>query len=232
MRRSSTKTVVSARVGKVVIPLLIALTACSSGSTADSNSDLEKRVSDLEAAVDELSSLIGRTSDETVEDSAPTEPENDADTSDSDSNSQSAGTRNNPIALGETADVGEGWTLRINSVQFDAKDFSSWNEFNDPPKSGFSYVVINITAGYTGPDAKSSDGIEVSAVGSSNVEIKNDSFAVPPEPIYELYVDVFAGGENSGNIVLEVPTDDLDSLVLYAKAFLSFDATEVFFALR
>ena len=232
MRRSPSRRVVSTRVRNVVVPLLIALTACSSGSTADSNSELEKRVADLEAAVDELSSLIGRTSDETVDDSASTESESDPDTSDSDSNSQDAGTRSNPIALGETAEVGEGWTLRINSVQFDAKDFASWNQFNDPPPAGYAYVVINITTGYTGPNAKSSDGVAISAVGASNVEIQNDSFVVPPEPGYESYVDVFAGGENSGNIVLTVPIDDLESLVLYAQAYLSFDTSEVFFSLR
>jgi len=232
MRRSPSRRVVSTRVRNVVVPLLIALTACSSGSTTGSNSDLEKRVADLEAAVDELSSMIGRTSDEAADDLASTEQESDADTGDTDSNSQGAGTRNEPIALGGTADVNEDWTLRINSVQFDAKDFASWNQFNDPPPTGYAYVVINITTGYTGPNAKSSDGVAISAVGASNVEIQNDSFVVPPDPPYESYVDVFAGGENSGNIVLTVPIDDLDSLVLYAQAYLSFDTSEVFFSLR
>lgn len=208
------------------------ISACSSTDRTADISELEGRLANLELLVEnlagQLNALEVAPATATEEDSSAS---NDS-TPSSTSIDSGGGTRNKPVPVGVTADVGEGWTLRVNSVEFDARDYESWNPFNDPPAEGFAYVVINITTGYTGPDTKSSDGVSISAVGNSNVEISNDAFVVPPDPQYESYIDVFAGGENSGNIVLEVPVDDIDSVVLYAEAFMSFDSSELFFALR
>jgi len=216
----------------VLLSAMLIISACSSTDSTADISELEGRLADLELLVENLTRQLS-----TLEVAPANETENDSsDSNDSTPSSPSTdsgkGTRNNPVSVGMTADVGEGWTLRVNSVEFDARDYESWNPFNDPPAEGFAYVVINITTGYTGPETKSSDGVSISAVGNSNVEISNDAFVVPPNPQYESYIDVFAGGENSGNIVLEVPIDDIDSVVLYAEAFMSFDSSEVFFALR
>ena len=216
----------------VLLSAMVIISACSSTDGTADISELEGRLADLELVVEnltrQLTNLEVAPAIETEDDSSDS---NDS-TPSSPSTDSGEGTRNNPVPVGVTAEVGEGWTLRINNVEFDAQGYEVWNPFNDPPADGYAYVVINITTGYTGPEAKSSDGVRISAVGDSNVEISNDTFVVPPEPQYESFIDVFASGENSGNIVLEVPIDDIDSVVLYAEAFMSFDSSEVFFALR
>ena len=224
----------------IAVALLVTafvISACSSTTEATNTSEIEERIAVLEGLVEELSAKLDDVEtppglDSESETSASVPQEQEVETPASVPSEKGKGARSNPIPLGESAGVGDGWTLRINSVELDARDFEMWSVINDPPPDGYAYVVVNISAGYTGPDAKSDNGVNISAVGASNVQISNDSFVVPPEPRYSSFIDVFAGGENSGNIVLTVPTNDLDSLLIYAEAFFSFDSSEVFFALK
>jgi hypothetical protein len=232
----------SIAVGLLVTALVIS--ACASTTEATNTSEIEDRITVLEGLVEELSAKLddigaapgsnATTPDlDSESDQSASIPEEQEDEAPSSVPSEKGkGTRTDPIPLGESAGVGDGWTLRINSVELDARDFETWSIINDPPPAGYAYVVVNISAGYTGPDAKSDNGVNISAVGASNIQISNDSFVIPPKPQYSSFIDVFAGGENSGNIVLTVPTNDLDSLLIYAEAFFSFDSSEVFFALK
>lgn len=145
---------------------------------------------------------------------------------------ETSSSRDNPVPLGQTADVGGGWSLTINDVNPDADaDIAAGTEFNEPPADGNTYVVANITATYNGEGSDTS-GIFVEAVGQSDVAIDPgaEGNAVPNEP-YDIFNEVFSGGSVTGNVVFEVPTSDIDSLVLIGQALTSFD-DRAFFATR
>lgn len=140
-----------------------------------------------------------------------------------------AGTRADPIPLGVTADIGDGWSLTVNSVDLDAwPEISAANSFNDPPPDGSVYVMAHITASYNGTEDKDMGFFFVSGVTSSNVELDGlDSFVVPPDA-FDSLGEVFQGGSKSGNIVLTVPAAEVGSLVLYTSA--GFSGNDIYFA--
>jgi hypothetical protein len=139
------------------------------------------------------------------------------------------GTRANPVPIGAPADIGDGFTLVVNSVNLDAtQQVTGENTFNDAPPDGSVYVLINVTATYNGPDDKTTPFFLISGVTSSNVEINElDNFVVAPDA-FDSTADVFMGGSTTGNFVLTVPSAELDSLVLYTSA--GFSDNDVYFA--
>lgn len=145
------------------------------------------------------------------------------------------GTRENPVPLGQSADVGGGWTLTVNSVNLNANDeVAAANEFNEPPPDGDVYVVVNITATFNG-EGSDTAGVDIAALGEGTNAVSgagtSEKYAVAPDPIYDGFVEVFSGGTTEGNVVLEVPTADIDTLVLIGQSFLSFnDSDRKFFA--
>jgi len=141
------------------------------------------------------------------------------------------GSRDAPIPIGAPADVGDGWTLTINTVNLDAwAEISAANSFNEPPPEGSVYVMINMTAAYNGNEEKAVDFFSLSGVTSGNVELNTyDTFVLPPD-FYDGSAEVFAGGSKSGNVVMTVPTAEVESLVLYTSA--GFDTDDVYFATR
>ncbi|WP_116997346.1 hypothetical protein [Desertimonas flava] len=143
--------------------------------------------------------------------------------------SSGVGTRANPVPIGTPADIGDGWTLVVNSVNLDGTAaVTGENMFNDPPPEGSVYVLINITATYNGTEEKAMPMFWVSGVTSANVEIDGlDSFVMPPDA-FDSLGEVFAGGSASGNVVLPVPSAELPTLVLYTSA--GFMGDDVYFA--
>jgi hypothetical protein len=97
------------------------------------------------------------------------------------------------------------------------------------------YVLANVTTTYNGDEASDKTGVHFQAVGASSntvLEPGGSSYPVPPDP-YQQLTEVFKGGSLTGNIVFEVPTADVDSLVLIGHALLSFDDEDrAFFATR
>lgn len=218
--------------------VLIALAAsCGNEASSKSSTDLEGRVSEIEQDVDELSAEI----DDLVE--QMTLPGGLSTSSDGTmvENSQASselpkgtsGSRTNPVPLGITADVGDGWTVQINNVNTDATQLilDHWS-YNDPPRTGHSFVLVNVTVAYRGPEEKSSSGVSFSAIGPNKVEItENEALLIVPDALPTL-IDVFAGGEVRGNVVFMVPQEGLEELVLYSRARLSFDDQDVYFATK
>ena len=215
------------------IVILGLLTGCSKNQSSVESSDYEQRLGALEKEVDSLSSKVEELSKSdslTVDSNAGGSSTSLAESPETTLQSSSLGTRSNPVAIGETTDVGDGWTVRVNIVNFDATELIlAENSFNDPPAEGFVYVVVNVSVGYTGPDAKANTGVNL---GSSNVQYTTYDSLVVVADSYSTYVDVFAGGETTGNFVLTVKESDIESLLIYASPFLSFQSEEVFFALR
>jgi hypothetical protein len=124
----------------------------------------------------------------------------------------------------------------VNSVNLNANDLvASGNQFNKPPADGTVYVMANVTTTYNGDEASDKTGVQFQAVGASSNKVLDaggSSYPVPPDQ-YQQLTEVFKGGSLTGNMVFEVPTADVDSLVLIGHALLSFnDKDRAFFATK
>jgi hypothetical protein len=128
-----------------------------------------------------------------------------------------AGTREDPIPIGTTVDLGDGWVITVLSVTPDATDqIIAENMFNSPPDEGNQFVMARIKANYTGPDSDTFGGsYRLRAVGPSSVGYNTfeNSAGVIPDDLSNS--DVFTGGSIEGNIAWKIKSSDVESLVMY-----------------
>jgi hypothetical protein len=145
------------------------------------------------------------------------------------------GTRENPVALGQQAEIDD-WLVRVDQVVANAnKQIAKANMFNDPPSPGHQYFMISATAKYLGAGSDHLDSsYSMRAVGDLAVEyttFENDC-GVLPEP--NLSLDdptVYTGGVVSGWAACwEIDSNDATSLEMVMKPLLS--SEEVWFALH
>lgn len=195
---------------------LLALTLSACGDEADTNADAESsdEVESTDAETDETDSEVpedteGETEEATEEDSE-------------------TGTRDNPLALGETAENAD-WSVTVNSVTLNAdEEVMAENEFNDPAPEGSSYALINADVTYNGEESEMlMMGVDISYV-SEGGETYNawDSIAVTPEPL-DSAAELYNGGTESGNVAVAVP-DDGEGVVRVRLGL--FDTEDAFFA--
>lgn len=129
--------------------------------------------------------------------------------------SDSLGTRENPVPLG-TALSDADWTVTVNSVDLDADDaVAEANQFNEPPADGNVYILVNITATYTGddPDGSSAWTTVDYVTASGNTIDSADTYAVAPDS-FDMLETLYSDASTTGNIVLEVPIEGLTDGVL------------------
>lgn len=127
------------------------------------------------------------------------------------------GTRENPVPIGTTADLGDGWSMTVNSVNLDAAEvIRDANKYVDPPPEGKRYVLINVTTAYNGTK-ESSYGIDLEVLGAStNKPVRSwdaTDFLTPPDPRYD-GGELFQGGTVTGNEAFEIANADADTLVI------------------
>ena len=145
------------------------------------------------------------------------------------------GSFTNPVPLGDSADVGGGWSLRVINVIPDATEqVMAENQFNEPPAEGrqFFLITVSLTNGSDTP-ASPLTVVGFSAVGVSAVAYQpfEDSCGVIPNELS--IAEVFPGGTTEGNICFSVRSDDVDSLILYTDSYITFDRDDrVYFSLR
>lgn len=134
----------------------------------------------------------------------------------SNSGSSDAGSsRDNPLPIGSTIEDDE-WAYTINSVTLNATDqVMAANSFNDEPKPGMEYIIVNVTITYKGNDAQGATPFGqvryVSAEG--NTYSSADDFAVAEDNLDTL-TTLFQGASISGNEVMSAPIDTADQGVL------------------
>jgi hypothetical protein len=145
-----------------------------------------------------------------------------------------AGTREDPVPLGEAASLVDGWTLAVTAVTPDATELVvGHNEFNDPPATGEQYFMVALTATSGGSGSAGLEGsFRFRLVGDSAVTystFENDCGVIPDEISK---ADVFQGGTLSGNLCWAVKSSDVGSLVMFDDPVNAEDEDRVFFALR
>ena len=141
------------------------------------------------------------------------------------------GTRANPLAIGSTISDSE-WEVTINSVDLDATDvIMAENPFNEAPADGNVYIMVEVSATYTGTDPEGETPwvtVEyVSAGGNSFAS--HDSMVVAPNSFGSLET-LYEGASATGNISLEVPEDEIADGTLKVSPGLFSDA--VFFTVQ
>ena len=147
--------------------------------------------------------------------------------------SDERGTRDAPVAAGETVRVGE-WDVTVLSATEDATDaVLEENEFNDPPGEGKQFFFVEVSATYQGDDSEALfTGLTVTTVGDSAVAYDfEDTCGVIPDEL-DTFSEVFQGGTEVGNLCWQVLTEDVGSLVLIVDNAFSFDDDRAYLALR
>ena len=143
------------------------------------------------------------------------------------------GSRGNPIATGEAAAVGDGWTLRVVDVNANANDaVLAENQFNDPPEAGEQFFIVRVAMTFNGTgSADVAAGTRLRLGGNSAVAYTtyNDSCGVVPDELPD--TEVFTGGTVEGNLCWAVKSSDIGSLVLFDDSFGVADGDRTFFAL-
>ena len=143
------------------------------------------------------------------------------------------GTRENPVALGSAAQVGD-WVIQVSSVSPDGADaVMAENQFNDPPAEGHQFFLVGLEATYVGEESATFwVDLSIKALGDSNVAYESfDAYCgLIPDAISD-EGETFPGGTVSGNECWSIEAGDADSLVLIIESSFAFDDNDrTFFA--
>lgn len=120
-----------------------------------------------------------------------------------------AGSRSNPLALGETVSSRD-WEVTVNSVTPDAgAQIASENQFNDPAPEGATYALINVSITYSGDDSRTPlFGTDIAYVSGTGETISAfDQIVVAPDELDSMR-ELYNGGTEQGNVAIAVPDDD------------------------
>lgn len=128
------------------------------------------------------------------------------------------GSQDAPLAIGEIADVGQGYRVQVLSVTPDGTDevLEAWS-YNDPPPDGSRFTLVEIAIGaFTTDDPVSFAAVDIRAVGANRVQLSDDCGSLPDQ--LDMWRQAFAGSVVRGNICFVTTPADEDELILYATA--------------
>jgi hypothetical protein len=140
-------------------------------------------------------------------------------------------TRENPLPLGQEAQIGD-WNVKVANVNLNATDLITSDDWSDPPKAGNQYVLVDLEATYTGSESGSFwADMSYSFVGSGgNTFGLPEGFASSPHPISDAG-EAFSGASIAGDVLFEVASDQVAGGVLMIEEF-AFEGDRVFFAVE
>ena len=142
------------------------------------------------------------------------------------------GTRGDPIAQGEFADLGE-WFVRVDAVALDATAaILESSVFAEPPAPGSQYLLVDLTVGYFGDEIGVGAGsLNFQLLGPDNVATGgwNSGCGFIDGELSSMG-DLYPGGSVSGSACFEVSSEHASSMQLYADSF-GFDRERAFFDL-
>lgn len=141
------------------------------------------------------------------------------------------GTRENPAPLGSTARVGD-WEISVVKVNTDAaKIVAEENQFNEPPASGFNYVLWEIAAKYVGEESGNLWIDTTWKVVGFDGNSFSESCGVIPDDITDAG-ETFTGASVSGNDCKAVEAVQLDGATILVEASFDLESNRTFFALK
>lgn len=145
------------------------------------------------------------------------------------------GTRENPAVAGSTITLTD-WTVVLGATNRDASaEVAAENTFNSPPIDGRSFVMVPVTATYTGADSATawmSIGVNfVGNAGNTYGSGTDDYCGVIPGDL-TASGELYAGATATGNVCVQVPTTEIDGGTWVVENRLAFDDVKAFVALQ
>jgi hypothetical protein len=129
-----------------------------------------------------------------------------------------AGSRENPIPIGTSADVGDEWQVTVLTVDPNATErVLAESEYNEPPADGRRYFIAEVSVTYVGEDAGTISSYDFAAVGQSSVAYSASEDGCGQFPDELPTREVFAGGTVTGNLCWSIESEDVGSLVMYHR---------------
>lgn len=144
-----------------------------------------------------------------------TSQSSDSDAPGDDTTAAAPGTRDNPNPLGTTI-KNDSWEVTVHSVDLNAtKTLMAENLYNDEPKAGTVFIMVNLTAKYVGddPDGEAAWVTVDYVTPDGNTVSSSDAFVSAPDEFDSLET-LYTGASTRGNIALQVPADTADQGVL------------------
>jgi hypothetical protein len=151
----------------------------------------------------------------------------------------SGSSKSSPVPFAVGKHVAGRWTLRVSRVTPKAdRSVLAANMFNERPKHGTQFFLVNVSAKYNGPPKTGQlrptkghldPGFTITATGASGTTYSSLGCGVLPAPDLTTDPAVASGRKTSGNVCFEVSNADARSLLLvYQPPF----GAKVWFALR
>ncbi len=158
------------------------------------------------------------------DDSAPPDTENTTEASSEPTTTVATrGDRSKPLAVGESAKVGD-YQVTVDSITPDAtSQVQSANEFNDPPSKG-QYAEVTFTAAYEGTD-EGSPAMDLSVVlsGSDKVQYPNFECGAMVETDDST---IEPGGKLQVTVCIDAPAEAIAGGLIFIEPLASFDDTD------
>ena len=151
------------------------------------------------------------------------------------------GTREIPVPIGSTFEVNNGstdhWDITVLEITPDAtQDVLAENPFNDAPEEGNQFLIVSVRATYLGAGSKNFNGLfrlRLRAGGGlGDVYTTFDDFCGVIPSAMDSYRDISARESVEGNVCWQVPTDDVDHLVMFLVSDDYLNETRFWFSLR
>ena len=121
-----------------------------------------------------------------------------------------AGSRENPMRVGETLKTKD-WEIVLGTPREAAAEIADTNPFNKPPEPGMEYWIVPLTVTYTGDSTGYPMNLAVDFVGSDNKTYNGFKCSVViPDSILDVG-QLYKGGTATGNKCVTIPAG-LDGL--------------------
>ncbi len=136
--------------------------------------------------------------------------------------------RRNPTAVGTSAEAGDtGWTIAVTGSAEDITEAVLAEDPSSPaPPDGFRFVGVPVSMEHGESTDKAPSGANARAVGDSNVQYGTECGVVPNA--LDVFTPVTAGTPVQGQLCFVVPTEEVESILVYAGP----TTADVFFATR
>lgn len=139
------------------------------------------------------------------------------------------GTRENPIPIGQKAQVGPNWEVTILEIVPDAWSIiEAENMFNEPPEEGYQYVMAKVQFSYIGEESGTPwVNLSLRYLGSDG-NAYSEGVGVVPKAFSDIG-EQFPGATAEGNVGWAVPADAVSGGKIIVEESFSFEDTRVFF---
>ncbi len=116
------------------------------------------------------------------------------------------GSRENPLPIGTEVTI-EDWTFTLGEPQNGTQAIADESESNDPPREGYDFIVVPLTAMYQGKETGiAQSDLKVMFVGDDARTYDGECPLRRPNSISDVD-ELYNGGVAAGNYCVEVPQD-------------------------